>query len=124
MIFLCCRLVRFIHSKHSLQTDNLIKILNELNFVHETTIKYKTDDAKKEFFVKLSDHLKDTQPNRVDYISRCKEFLAVCKEKRLTKKIPLAQQALMKLSDIKGGYIYVFLNVTFLRINVDGSNEK
>ncbi len=103
------------------ETEDLIKSLNKLNFVHETKIKYKTKDTKKEFFVKVSKYLKRAQPNLTDYINRCSEFSRQCLSDTLSKSLTSVQKALMELSNISGFRTNVFPNVTFLRIKVDGS---
>jgi hypothetical protein len=103
------------------ETDELIKSLNKLKFVHATKIKYKTKNTKKEFFVKVSKYLQKAQLNHIDYINLCREFPVRCHLGLLSTKTTSAQKALMDLSDISGFRTNVFPNVTFLRIRVDGS---
>lgn len=92
--------------------------------MHESQISYKTDEVKKEFFVKISQHLQKAQSVKHDYLNRCLDFPKICKNSSWAKKASPAARSLVELSSIKGVRTNVFPNVTFMRIKIDGSVEK
>jgi len=108
-------------------TEDMLEWFDDLDFpMHESKIKYETDDTKKEFFARLSYHLAKAQRNHGDYLNQCKDFPIACKTGGWHKKVSKLDKALYELSRISGKRTSVFPNVTFLRIKVDGSvkNDK
>lgn len=104
------------------RTDKLVRALHKLRGVpRENKIEFKTEDVKKEFFVKLTRHMQKAQSNRGDFINRCREFPAECDLRGLSKDAVRIQKALQQISDIGGARTNVFSDTTFLRIKVDGS---
>ncbi len=111
--------------RNSSETDALIDEFEDLYArMRETRIKYKTDDVKKEFFVKLSNHMQNAQVSKVDYFNRCADFPEVCNSAGWDKHVNPVTKPLIALSSIKGERAGVFPNLTFMRIKVDGSVEN
>ncbi len=106
------------------KTEKLVQALNELKISHESKIKFETEDVKKEFFVKLSQHSQKAQRNRGDCINRCRQFPVECKTRGLSRQATTVERALQEISDIGGIRTNVFPNVTFMRVKVDGSVEN
>ena len=106
-------------------TDDLLNAMRKLDVeMHESKIKYETTDVKKEFFVKLTQHLQKAQRSHGDYLNRCYDFPTECKASKWAKNLPPEAKSLIELSGIKGARTNVFPNVTFMRIKIDGSLKK
>jgi hypothetical protein len=111
--------------RDSTATKDLKKAFSKMNTqMHESNIKYKTSDVKKEFFVKLSSYLQKAQRNQGDYLNHCADFPVECKANKWAKQITPTARSLVELSIIKGIRTSVFPNVTFMRVKIDGSVEK
>jgi len=111
--------------RESTETDDMLEAFAKLDVkMHETPIEYKTQDVKKELFVKISEHLKNAQAVKGDYLNRCTDFPDICKKSQWAKEITPAARSLVELSSIKGVRTNVFPNVSFMRIKVDGSVEN
>jgi len=117
-----------IHKQWYRGSDKTEKVIHELHKLREVPresgIEFTTDDVKKEFFVRMTLHLRKAQSNRGDFINRCHEFPAECDLRGLSTEAIKVQKALQKISDIGGMRTNVFPDATFLRIKVDGSLEN
>ncbi|MFV1982068.1 MAG: fatty acid cis/trans isomerase [Thiohalomonadales bacterium] len=104
-------------------TEKIVKALSKgrTSIVHESQIKYETNDVKKEFFVKINKHLQKAQSNRGAIINHCLDLAGKCKPDNLNQITTKVQKALQKLGNIHGLVTAVFPDVTFMRIKVDGS---
>ena len=101
-----------------------IKFANKIGIeLREPKYEYETNEHKVEFFKKVNQHLGDAQYYK-DNINLCNAFEIGCKTRNLDKLSSSIQDALRKLSGLKGEITDVFPNVTFLRIKVDGTVEN
>ncbi|HCU53857.1 MAG TPA: hypothetical protein DIC36_06125 [Gammaproteobacteria bacterium] len=87
------------------------------------SIQFETADSKKEFFVKVYQHLGNAR-SAYDTINWCRSFPLQCASLKQDARSAAVENAFRRLSGAKGRITDVFPNVTFVRVIVDGSVEN
>ncbi|MFV2055206.1 MAG: fatty acid cis/trans isomerase [Thiohalomonadales bacterium] len=109
--------------RNTKDTEKILKLVRDIGELREPAIVYKTDNVKDEFFIKVSKHMGGAQ-QQDDHINLCAELVDLCKSEGLKKSATRTEKILRKLANISGEITWIFPNVMFLRVKVDGSLDN